>query len=115
MGYKLRFDPSRIEAFQALELQKMQGLSLAVGEPIMLRNEAREQMNLEPIAESVAPAPTESKAKDINRWMKKVASKGRHASFSSDTLNDTEIGIIRERLSTDLTIQEVFRPPFVGF
>lgn len=52
---------------------------------------------------------------DLAAWRRKIKSKGRDCKFSPDHLNDYEAAIIRERLASDMELDEVFSPPFVGF
>lgn len=52
---------------------------------------------------------------DVKAWKRKIAKKGRDVKFSPDHLNDYETAIIRQRLDTDEPLDEVFKPPFVGF
>ena len=52
---------------------------------------------------------------DIKNWRKKVEKKGRGCKFNPDYLTDYETAIIKQRLATDEPLDEVFKPPFVGF
>ena len=52
---------------------------------------------------------------EIKNWRKKVERKGRDCKFSPDHLTDYESAIIRQRLATDEPLEDVFKPPFVGF
>lgn len=52
---------------------------------------------------------------DLRHWRRKVEKKGRDCKFSPDHLTDYESAIIRQRLATDEPLDDVFKPPFVGF
>ena len=52
---------------------------------------------------------------DVINWRKKAEKKGRDCKFNPDYLTDYETAIIKQRLATDEPLDEVFKPPFVGF
>ena len=52
---------------------------------------------------------------ELRNWRNKVEKKGRAVKFSPDHLKDYETAIIKQRLATDEPLDEVFKPPFVGF
>lgn len=53
---------------------------------------------------------------DIKNWKRRIKKKdNRKVRFEPDHLNDYETAVIRERLETDMPLEEVFSPPFVGF
>ena len=123
LGYHLEFEPHKTEVMQQSELEKAQAIAIAVGAPVLSVNEGRELLGYEPLPgqDFVAEQPQtvrsadDTKALDIQRWKTKIANKGREAKFSPDSLTDYEADIIRERLATGMDLEEVFRPPFVGF
>lgn len=55
VGLRIEFQPERLEVYQKGELSKAQALAQLVGQPVMLVDEARERLELKPMAE-VAPA-----------------------------------------------------------
>jgi len=123
LGYHLEFEPHKTEVMQQSELEKAQAIAIAVGAPVLSVNEGRELLGYEPVPgqDFIAEQPQavrsadDTKALDIQRWKTKIANKGREAKFSPDSLTDYEADIIRERLATGMDLEEVFRPPFVGF
>lgn len=126
LGYHLEFEPHKTEVMQQSELEKAQAIALAVGGPVLSVNEGRELLGYEPIQgqDVVAGQPQEvrsadtisdTKNLDIQRWRTKINRKGRDVKFTPDALADYEADIIRERLATGADLDEVFRPPFVGF
>ena len=53
---------------------------------------------------------------DCVKWRAKIEKKDdRQVKFNPDYLTDYETAIIRQRLATDEPLDEVFKPPFVGF
>ena len=57
----------------------------------------------------------EERDSDLTNWRKKVEKKGRDCKFTPDYLSDYETAIIKQRLATDEPLDDVFKPPFVGF
>ncbi len=57
-----------------------------------------------------------SKELDIKNWKRRIKKKdNRKVRFEPEHLNEYEAAVIRERLDTDMPLDEVFREPFVGF
>lgn len=137
LGFRFAFDPSRLEVFQAAELEKAQAVAaLAPGRVFITRQKFQELTGWEytpeeiaelDAAEAVQPEPAIRSAKrvdnvtqvdvepDLVAWRRKVKSKGRDVDFSPDYLSDHEASVIRERLMEGKSLDEVFGPPFTGF
>jgi len=53
---------------------------------------------------------------DLKNWRRKISKKdNRQVKFNPDHLSAYETAIIKQRLETDMPLDEVFDPPFVGF
>lgn len=58
LGFRLIWTPEKLEVYQASELNKAQSLTQLVQQPIMLVDEARERLELPPLAQVQAQTPS---------------------------------------------------------
>ncbi len=119
LGLNFRFELERTEAVQSAENEKAMGQVALFTGGILTRDEVRQTLGYDPLGEDEEPAPREevddAKSLDLDRWRRKVESKGRDVKFSPDALTTTEAGVIRERLKSGYPLEEAFAPPFSDF
>lgn len=113
VGFKFQFRPDKLEVFQAYELEKAQGLiALTGGKPVLTQDEARERVEADPLGYDDLDVVRQN---DVKNWTKKIERVGRDCDFEPLGLNDTEAGVIRERLAAGKSLDKVFSPPYADF
>jgi hypothetical protein len=135
MGYQLKFEPKKLEAFQQAELETAEKVfTLTGGRAVLSRRQAGEMLGVDYTPDDLeelnridaqrgaqrgpqdAQAPIRSVDQDLNAWRRKVAKRGRDVDFSPDYLGDHEASVIRERLTNKhIPVDDCFKGPFVGF
>lgn len=117
LGYTLRFEPSRHEAFQAAELERATGLMELGGdrakmEGVYTVDEIREILGKGPKDELEQDQEIdEGKQKDLIRWKRKIKSRGVSVPFEPTHLAPSEAGRIRARLAAGEPVEKAFSIP----
>tara|TARA_S200002703_G_scaffold145498_1_gene139894 strand:- start:709 stop:1260 length:552 start_codon:yes stop_codon:yes gene_type:complete len=140
-GYRISFEPQRLETLQRHEVEKATSLSqLTGGAPILTVNEARAMLGFDPIDGSAEQAvigsnlttPEEAQVQDqarsdaqsesplsaeqegeIKAWRKKIKNaKDPLVQFNREHLPLKIYLAIRDRLESGLEVSEAFSPPW---
>lgn len=131
-GFEFLFEPDKIEAMQATELEKAQAIYAVVGKPLLTVNEGRALLGYDPLegmdaVDTMDPAQdqqqqagndqqvTQEQKAELAAWRRRVKNKGRDTRFNPEHLTTKQAALIRQRLQTGEPLETVFNPPFVGF
>jgi len=113
VGLEIEFDfdktPVRANRFlkRATSLQMLTG-----GVPVLTQNEAREMLNLDPLAFPQSPSDNPIVKAELRNW-KRIAQTGRE--FKTIHVPDEIAVVIRERLAAKMAIEKAFEPPYEVF
>ena len=111
LGVSLRFRPDKHELLQQEELAKAERVSLLVGAPVLTVDEGRDLLGYGPVKDSELQRTADDQ-KDVRLWKAKVKSTGRRdVEFTPNHLNRVDSALIRDRLRTDMALDEVFKLP----